>query len=277
MFQILSMGYFLRDLTVLLLSLAIVIMLLAVEKSIKRNLRVKYFTRVFNVLVGAFLLIVIAELIGVLLRTSVLYGNQGYLIVRSVLLTVGALLLFASSIMLYLPFARGRYVIVPIATEPSQEIAYGGYWGRSEETEHLFVELTKHRHLPGIAVTRDPPDVFKSKLGLRIVPVLWVSKVRHDEAVDPTRLPYLLENLKAFLESTNLDKVILIDCVEYLLLENKPESVLKFIASLRDLATLNRGILLVSVEKEALDEKLFNMLISELKPVEELRKTLEKG
>ena len=271
------MGYFLRDLTVLLLSLAIVIMLLAVEKSIKRNLRVKYFTRVFNVLVGAFLLIVIAELIGVLLRTSVLYGNREYLIIRSALLTVGALLLFASSVMLYLPFARGRYVIVPIATEPSQEITYGAYWGRSEETERLFVELTKHRHLPGIAVTRDPPDVFRSKLGLRIVPVLWVSKVRHDEAVNPTRLPYLLENLKAFLESTNLDKVILIDCVEYLLLENKPESVLKFIASLRDLATLNRGILLVSIEKEALDEKLFNMLVSELKPVEELRKTLEKG
>ncbi|NJE49782.1 DUF835 domain-containing protein [Thermococcus sp. 9N3] len=274
--HVLSMGYFLRDLTVLLLSLAIVIMLLTIEKSVKRNLRVSYFTRVFNLLIGAFLLVVVAELIGVLLRTSVLYGNETYAIIRSILLTIGALLLFLSSVMLYLPFARGQYVIVPIATEPSQEIAYGAYWGRSEATERLFVELTKHRHLPGIAVTRDPPEVFRSRLGLKIVPVLWVSKVRHDEAVDPTRLPYLLENLKAFLESTNLDKVILIDCVEYLLLENKPESVLKFIASLRDLATLNRGILLVSIEREALDEKTFNMLVSELKPVEELEKMLSK-
>ncbi|CAI1492829.1 conserved membrane protein of unknown function [Thermococcus nautili] len=274
--HVLSTGYFLRDLTVLLLSLAIVIMLLTIEKSVKRNLRVSYFTRVFNLLIGAFLLVVVAELIGVLLRTSVLYGNETYAIIRSILLTIGALLLFLSSVMLYLPFARGQYVIVPIATEPSQEIAYGAYWGRSEATERLFVELTKHRHLPGIAVTRDPPEVFRSRLGLKIVPVLWVSKVRHDEAVDPTRLPYLLENLKAFLESTNLDKVILIDCVEYLLLENKPESVLKFIASLRDLATLNRGILLVSIEREALDEKTFNMLVSELKPVEELEKMLSK-
>ncbi|WP_099209170.1 DUF835 domain-containing protein [Thermococcus henrietii] len=272
--HVLSLGYFLRDLTVLLLSLAIVIMLLTVEKSVKQNLRVRYFTRVFNLLIGAFVLVVVAEFIGVLLRTSVLYGNETYVIVRSVLLTIGALLLFLSSVMLYLPFARGQYIIVPIATEPSQEITYGAYWGSSEQTEKLFVELTKHRHLPGIAVTRDPPEVFRSRLGLKIVPVLWVSKVKHDEAVEPTRLPYLLENLRTFLESTNLDKVILIDCVEYLLLENKPESVLRFIASLRDLASLNRGILLVSIEKEALDERIFNMLISELKPVKELERAI---
>ncbi|GAB6134479.1 DUF835 domain-containing protein [Thermococcus prieurii] len=272
--HVLSLGYFLRDLTVLLLSLAIVVMLLTVEKSVKQNLRVRYFTRVFNLLIGAFVLVVVAELIGVLLRTSILYGNETYIIVRSFLLTVGALLLFFSSIMLYLPFARGQYIIVPIATEPNQEMAYGAYWGSSEQTEKLFVELTKHRHLPGIAVTRDPPEVFRSRLGLKIVPVLWVSKVKHDEAVEPTRLPYLLENLRTFLESTNLDKVILIDCVEYLLLENKPESVLRFIASLRDLASLNRGILLVSIEKEALDERIFNMLISELKPVRELERAI---
>ena len=224
--QVLSMGYFIRDLTVLLLSLAIVVMLLTIEKSVKRNLRVSYFARIFNLLIGAFFLVVVSELIGVLLRTSILYGNETYTIIRSVLLTVGALLLFLSSLMLYLPFARGQYVIVPIATEPSQELSYGGYWGDSETTERLFVELTKHRHLPGIAVTRDPPEVFRSRLGLKIVPVIWVSKVHHDDSVSPTRLPYLLENLKAFLESTNLDKVILLDCIEYLLLENKPESVL---------------------------------------------------
>jgi len=274
MFQIRALGYFLRDLTVLFLSLAIIVILLTIENGVKRNLRVKYFARVFNLLIGAFLLVVIAELIGVLLRTSVLYGNEMFTIIRSILLTVGALLLFLSSLMLYLPFARGRYAIVPIATEPNQRLPHGAYWGNSSETRRLFVELTKHRHLPGIAVTRDPPETFRSQLELKVVPVLWVSKVSHQDAVEPTRLPYLLENLKAFLESTNLDKVILLDCVEYLLLENKPESVLKFIASLKDLAALNRGILLVSVEKEAIDEKTFNVMVSELKPIAELEKSL---
>ena len=45
-------------------------------------------------------------------------------------------------------------------------------------------------------------------------------------------------------------------------------------ANLNDLATINRGILLVSVEREALDERTFNMLVSELKPAEELEKML---
>jgi len=274
--QVVSMGYFIRDLTVLLLSISIVIMLFTIGRSVKKNLRIGYFTRIFDLLIGAFFLIAVSEFIGVLLRTSIIYGDETYAIVRSILLTAGAFLLFLSSVMLYLPFARGQYVIVPIASEPSEEIRHGAYWGNSEATKRFFVELTKHGHLPGIAVTRDPPEVFRSKLGLRIVPVIWVSKVRHDEAVAPTRLPYLLEKLKTFLESTNLDKVILLDCIEYLFLENKPESVLKFIATLRDLATLNRGILLVSIEKEALDEKTFSMMISELKPIEELEKMLKE-
>lgn len=271
-----SLGYFLRDLTVFVLSFAIVLMLLAVEKNIKRNLRARYFSRVFDLLLGAFLLIVIAEFIGVLMRTSLLYGNSEYALLRSVLLTVSGVLLFVSSVMVYIPFARGKYVVVPIATEPSGEFMPGGYWGSEEDTERLFVELTKHRHLPGIAITRDPPEVFRKRLGLRLVPVIWVSKVKHPDAVAPTRLPYLLETLRAFLESTELDKVILINCVEYLILENGPESVLKFIASLRDLATLHRGILLISLDWEALDEKMFSMFTSELEPVEELEKSLSE-
>ncbi|WP_457741909.1 DUF835 domain-containing protein [Thermococcus sp.] len=273
---IMSLGYLLRDLTIFVLSFAIVLMLLAVEKNVKRNLRVKYFSRVFDLLLGAFLLVVIAEFIGVLMRTSLLYGNSEYALLRSALLTVSGIMLFVSSIMVYIPFAKGKYVVVPIATEPSGEFESGGYWGDKKDTERLFVELTKHRHLPGIAITRDLPEVFRKRLGLRIVPVIWISKVKHPDAVAPTRLPYLLETLRAFLESTELDKVILIDCIEYLILENGPESVLKFVASLRDLATLHRGILLVSIDWEALDEKMFSMFTSELNPIEELEKVLTK-
>jgi len=47
--------------------------------------------------------------------------------------------------------------------------------------------------------------------------------------------------------------------------------VFKFLTSLKDLAIINRGIILVAIDRDTLDEKDFYTLTSELKPVEELK------
>ncbi len=276
MLGIISPGYFIRDLTVLLLSGAIVVMLIVMEKRIKSNLGYSYFIRVFNALLLAFILVVVAQTIGVLMRTNVLYGNLAAEEIRSILLTLGALFLFISSFMLYVPFAHGKYMIVPVAVEPAENLKYGAYWGDREKAQEVFLKLTKRERLPGIAVTRDPPEVFRGKLGLKLIPAIWVSKVQHEDAVNPTRLAHILENLRHFLEATNMDKVILVDCIEYLILENGEEAVLKFITSLKDFATLNRGILIVALDREAVGERTFNMLASELRPIEELEESLRE-
>ncbi|WP_293255483.1 DUF835 domain-containing protein [Palaeococcus sp. (in: euryarchaeotes)] len=104
---------------------------------------------------------------------------------------------------------------------------------------------------------------------MKVTPVIWISKVEHEKAVYPTS--YLLETLRDFLESAELNKVILIDGIEYLILENGTEAVFKFLASLKDLAIINRGIILVAIDRDTLDEKDFYTLTSELKPVEELK------
>ncbi|WP_297490107.1 DUF835 domain-containing protein [Thermococcus sp.] len=268
--HIVSRGYFVRDLIVLILSLMIVALLLLMEKNTKRNLRFRYFIRVFNSLLGAFILVALAQVIGVLLRTDVLYGNAAFSVVRSVLLTFGAFFLFISSILLYIPFAKNRYSIVPIAVEPTGKFSYGGYFGDRETAYRLFIELTKGQRIPGLAVTRDPPDVFRRRLGLKLVPVIWISKVNHEDAVEPTKLAPLWDNIRRFFEETNMDKVVLIDCLEYLILENGDKAVLKLIMNLKDIASMNRGMLIVVADGEAVDEKTMGILSSELRPVGEL-------
>ncbi|NJE60738.1 DUF835 domain-containing protein [Thermococcus sp. 21S7] len=268
-------GYFVRDLLVLVFSVAIIAVLLEMGAKIRRNLGFSGFIRAFNVLIAAFFLVGVAQIIGVLLRTVVLNNDPTYLAVRSVLLLIGALLLFLSSVMIYLPFARGRYMIVPIAVEPVDSLNYGGYWGSQEKCESTFVNLVRRYRLPGLAVSRDPPEVFRKKLGLKIIPVIWVSKVPHGEAVTPTRLSYLLDKLRRFLESADMDKVIFIDCVEYLILENGEEAVLKFLTTLKDISVLNRGIIIVTLDREALSGRIFNILSSELLPVENLEEQLK--
>ncbi|QDA32165.1 DUF835 domain-containing protein [Thermococcus indicus] len=272
--EIISMGYFIRDLIVLVATSIIVVVLLAMGGKTKKNLGFGYFIRAFDSLLLAFLLVVVAQVIGVLLRTTVLNNDPTYSWIRSVMLTAGALLLLVSSVMIYLPFARGEYMIVPIASEPVDSLRYGAYWGDRERAHRIFVELAKRYRMPGIAVTRDPPDMFRKKLGLKLIPVMWVSTVQHDDAVSPTKLEVIMDNLRRFLEMANIDKVILIDCVEYFILENGEDAVLKFITSIKDFATLNRGLVIVTVDRESLDERTFSILTSELKPISNLEKTL---
>lgn len=269
-------AYFIRDSIVLLLSLAIVAILVSLGEKIRKSLGFGGFIRAFNVLILAFSFIGVAQIIGVLSRTTILNNNETFLLIRSMLLLAGAIFLFASSVMIYLPFARGKYIIVPMAVEPLDSIKYGGYWCGDSECGSVFVDLVRRYRLPGIAISRDPPEVFRRKLGLKIIPVLWVSKVTHEDAISPTRLSYLLEKLRRFLESADMDKVVFIDCIEYLILENGEEAVLKFITTLKDIALVNRGIIIVSLEKEALDRRIFNVLSSELTHVQILRESLKE-
>ncbi|MFA4646377.1 DUF835 domain-containing protein [Pyrococcus kukulkanii] len=268
--EIVHLGYFVRDLLVMATTLTAAVIILMLRRRARATLRYRPFALASFSGFISFLLITIAQIIGALINTTVLYAEKDYWqAIRSVMLTIAAFLLLFSVMMFYLPFGSGRYMVLKVVTEPTIE-AWGGYWCRKEECYAAFKKLLEMR-LPGIAITRDPPNIFREKLGLKLTPVIWISKVQHEDAVSPTRLEYLTQRLADFLKSVDVDKVILIDCVDYLVLENGEDAVFKFVTTLKDFATLNRGILIVSIEKEALSEKAYNFLTSELEPLEKLR------
>ncbi|WP_457754228.1 DUF835 domain-containing protein [Thermococcus sp.] len=276
MVEIINMPYFIRDILILIISMVIIWILLCTGKKIRKNLNAPEFIKAFNLLIVSFLFITLAQVIGVLVRTSILfYTRYPYLHLRAILLTAGALCLFVSSILVYLPFAKNRYKVIRITTEPVFAFKYGAYYGNSEECYSTFVKLVKEEKIPGIAVARNPPEVFRRRLGLKLIPVLWISKVEHEDAIHPTRLAYLLEHLKNFLESADIDKAVLIDGIEYLILENGEKAILKFITKLKDIAVLNRGIIIISIDKGAVDEKTYGLLTSELNPIEALLAEME--
>ncbi|AFK21756.1 hypothetical protein Py04_0151 [Pyrococcus sp. ST04] len=218
----------------------------------------------------SFVLISIAQVIGALINTTILFPKMDFWqAIRSVMLTLASFLLLLSVMMFYIPFGRGRYMVLKVATEPTLE-SWGGYYCEREECYAAFKELLNLR-LPGIAISRDPPEIFREKLNLKLTPVIWISKVKHEEAVSPTKLEYLTQRLADFMRGVEIDKVILIDCIDYLILENGERAVFKFITTLKDMATLYRGILIVAVEKETLSEKAYNFLTSELDSLEKLK------
>lgn len=268
MVEILDLGYFIRDLIVLILMIGGTVAISLSRNTVYSYVSYKEFRRAFNLLGAAFVIVGIAQVIGVVVRTSIAFNNELLLDIRSMILLIGALLFFLSVFLTYLPLAKGDYKIIRVASERAQENIYGAYWGTKDECYLNFKSLSYK--FPTIAIAREPPEVFKEKLGLKVTPVIWISKVEHENAVYPSRLPYLLERLRDFLESVELNKVILIDGIEYLILENGTEAVFKFLTSLKDFAIINRGIILVAIDRDTLDEKDFYTLTSELKHVEGL-------
>ncbi|RLG36674.1 MAG: hypothetical protein DRO01_07905 [Thermoproteota archaeon] len=268
--NVLDVPYFLRDLVVLALMNGGITVLYRSKEQLYRALGFPEFKRSIQSLFIAFTLVAVAQVFGVISRTDVLLKYHPTLTaIRSVILVIGALLFFAAVFLLYLPFAKGTFKVIKIATEVSGEIKHSAYGGDRNLCYSVFKEYV-HR-IPGMAITRLPPKVLREQLGLEKIPVLWLSKVSDEGAVHPTRLPYLQHIIGQFLMESDLDKVVLLDGIEYLMLENDRKAVLKFITNLRDMAELYRGLLIVPYDRESLDPKDVAFLESELRNVEELQ------
>lgn len=268
--RVIDLPYFLRDTVVLALMIGGMLVLYRSKEQLYKALGFPEFKRSIQSLFVAFTLVAIAQTLGVISRTDVLMEGHTLLMeTRSIILVIGALMFFAAVFMLYLPFARGDFRVIKIAMESSNEIEYSAYGGDKDTCYALFREYV-HK-IPGMAITRTPPQTFRETLGLKRVPVLWLSKVENDEAVHPTRLPYIQHLVENFLKESDLDKVVLLDGIEYLMLENDRTAVLKFITNLRDMVQLHRGLLLVPYDRGSLDPKDVAFLESELKNVRELQ------
>ena len=91
----------------------------------------------------------------------------------------------------------------------------------------------------------------------RNVLYLWLSKVNHPNAVDPRKLHVIEQRVWDALRDTNADVVL--DGLEYLIIENGLENTLRFVGKLRDMAILTNSNFYV-VASEALDERTLSLL-----------------
>lgn len=89
-----------------------------------------------------------------------------------------------------------------------------------------------------------------------VVPI-WVSKAEHPKAVKPTDL-HILESI-VWRELQNGTKSVILDALEYLMIENGIERALRFVGKLRDMAILTGATFYVTVS-DGIDEKTRAML-----------------
>jgi len=192
--------------------------------------------------------------------------------------TIGNFLLFIGLFPLIFGWAgmissiTRKYELVPVVEiegEP-EEMSPGVYIIPSGSGLNLLSRLIKGR--APLIITRTQPDSVRKTLNLEEVPILWLTAAEcSDDCVNPRRLEYLLHTLINFMKRNDTPKLIYLDGLEYLILENEFVPEFKFLSTLKDYAVINNTVILVPVEKASLNEREWNLLRREFKCFERER------
>jgi hypothetical protein len=111
----------------------------------------------------------------------------------------------------------------------------------------------------GLLITRQHPDHVERRHGPAELKVLWLSTTLGKSYVDPHNLGSLTNIISRFVDEGSRT-VIMLDGLEYLLINNDFPRLLKFIEYINEIVMQKRGLLLISIDQRALDEREMALL-----------------
>jgi hypothetical protein len=244
-------------------------------------------------LLGAFLLLLSATFVhrwpglkGLLKRqavtmTAALAIPSAVMIVIMVLATLGAevpriyglgellsVAIVAYGILRYQLMVPARVVepAVPHSLVPAMERGRG-YLFESVSPDRMF-ESVAHEMAGGLSaliIARTHPDQLRARYQLMHTPILWLAETPGPDRVDPSNLQLLMHLTTEFVRKG--PSVISLEGLEYLILNNDTNRVLRFLGQLRDEVIMGGSILLVSVDPRTLTEAQRAILERELEVV----------
>ncbi|MDN5320253.1 MAG: hypothetical protein PWP49_673 [Thermococcaceae archaeon] len=91
----------------------------------------------------------------------------------------------------------------------------------------------------------------------------YLSTEEQEGRLFPTNLAYVAQTISEYFREAKkkgLEGVVIIDCLEYLAMYNGFESIVKFLAALKDFALINNGVLLVVIEEDAWSKRQLAIL-----------------
>jgi hypothetical protein len=127
--------------------------------------------------------------------------------------------------------------------------------GRSYNLFSKYIPLTDC-----LCITRRDPEKISRIYGKNFN-IIWLTNVKAENTMDPTDLERLMQSIEKFLDE---GKVLIIDALEYLIVQNNYKTILKFIQSLNSMIVLKKSMLIVPVNPSALDTKELALLEREM-------------
>jgi len=137
---------------------------------------------------------------------------------------------------------------------------------RPKKSFEIFCDLVNHG-IPGFVVSRAYPGKIKKNHELEKTAILWLSKAKAVDALNPGdlyRLMYIAEDFTRKAE----ESVILLDGLEYLVTQAGFKTVIRFLQELRDVVVLNNSRLVIPLHRETLSVEEFSVLEREFVMIE---------
>jgi PAS domain S-box-containing protein len=130
-----------------------------------------------------------------------------------------------------------------------------------EKSFDIVVDIVAHG-VPGVILSRMHPEKVKRMYALVKTPVFWLSESGAKNTICPkdlSKLRYILENFTR----KSKESIILLDGLEYLIVQNSFDSVLKFLYDIKDMVVLSNSRLVIPLHRETLTLGEFSALEKE--------------
>ncbi|MHC1680830.1 MAG: DUF835 domain-containing protein [Methanomassiliicoccales archaeon] len=130
----------------------------------------------------------------------------------------------------------------------------------------MFVDQVTH-NIQGLCVTRQHPTIIRKEWGLEKTPIIWLSNQLGKVYVNPSNIGILSDTIIRFVEKSG-DGVILIDGIEFLIVNNDFDKVLRMVHHVTEAVMENRSRLIVSVDPRTLETRELALLERNMEIIE---------
>ena len=115
----------------------------------------------------------------------------------------------------------------------------------------------------GLCISREyPPRLSKNK-SLKNIPIIWLTRQKADNHLDPVQLNLISHTIQEFI-TNNQQSIVILDGLEYLIIQNEFKPVLRLIQHIRDEVYIQKANLLIPLSSHALAETEIKLLEREL-------------
>ena len=130
--------------------------------------------------------------------------------------------------------------------------------------------------VPGLCITRQYPKRVKMVYKVKGAKIIWLSHTPGKDHHNPTALGALTKLICSFIEEKG-ECVVLLDGLEYLMINNGFNHVLTFLDHLNEFVMQSEGMVLLPVRPDALDERELALLERNLEVLEAVQLRAELG
>lgn len=130
----------------------------------------------------------------------------------------------------------------------------------------IFTDQVTH-NIQGLCITRQYPAIVRQEWSLEETPIIWLSNQLGKVYVNPANIGILGDTIIRFIEKSD-DSVVLIDGIEFLIVNNGFDKVLKMIHRITEVVMEYKSRLIISVDPRALDVREMALLERNMEIIE---------